>query len=189
MRKIAGVFWTWLRIIISTIIPVPTLVKRWTLIRCSDAAFDIHYYIPRSISRIFLRQVYSVDSFYYGQVVIYARGQVLARSVFRLKKSLAVNECALHNWQVDDSGTLKLRRGRAYPINGVKSTGSWNLICILYTRCAVRMCRLRIHISSGKFSRGALAFIHPRVIPRSRASTAYNRINAAIREQAFNVIH
>jgi len=43
-------------------------------------------------------------------------------------------------------------------------------------------------LRAGKFSRGALAFIRP-VIPRPRASTAYNRINAVIREQAFNVIH
>ena len=43
-------------------------------------------------------------------------------------------------------------------------------------------------LQAGKFSRGALAFIRS-VIPRPRASTAYNRINAVIREQAFNVIH
>lgn len=43
-------------------------------------------------------------------------------------------------------------------------------------------------LQAGKFSRGALAFIRP-VIPRPRASTAYNQINAVIREQALNVIH
>lgn len=52
----------------------------------------------------------------------------------------------------------------------------------LYTRCTVyKVCYACVNISSAReFSRGALAFIRP-VIPRSRAPTAYNRINAVIR--------
>lgn len=52
----------------------------------------------------------------------------------------------------------------------------------------VRPMLMYTFLQAGKFSRDALTFIHP-VIPRPRASTAYNRINAVIREQAFNVIH
>lgn len=69
-----------------------------------------------------------------------------------------------------------------YSINGIKSTGSCNLICILYTQ-GVRYTRCYAYVnisSAGKFSQGALAFIRP-VIPRPRAPTAYNRINAVIR--------
>lgn len=69
-----------------------------------------------------------------------------------------------------------------YSINGIKSTGSWNLICILYTQ-GVRYTRCYAYVnisSAGKFSRDILAFIRP-VIPRPRAPTAYNRINAVIR--------
>lgn len=67
-----------------------------------------------------------------------------------------------------------------YPISGVKSTGSWNLICILYTQ-GVRAYTFHAYIyvsfSGQIFARRACIYS-----PVYSASlTAYNRINAAIR--------
>lgn len=106
--------------------------------------------------------------------------------VFRLK-TISRKLYGFHNWPSRRLG-LKLHRAAVrarYQINGVKSSGSWNLICILYSRCTPRctrciLCLYMPHFFSGQiFTRRAR--VYSPVIPRPRAATAYNRINVVIR--------